>query len=207
MYQRPGLIHPGTASHLDLCGILHAVQTRAAETDGELAEAIARGDAAAEAALYERFALRVRYLAQRQLRSRDLAQDACNETFARTIAAIRGGRLRSAESVASFLLQTSRYVVLEMLRQQRPGHVSLDEHDEDRLAAPVPEEVDESALAAVRTAIRDLAPRDRSFLRMYYYDELPKGEIAERLGISEERVRLIKSRALQRFRRVYEGQD
>ena len=183
------------------------MQSRAAETDGELAEAIARGDAAAETALYERFAVRVRYVAQRQLRSRDLARDACNETFARSIAAIRGGRLRSAESVASFLLQTARYVVLEMMRQQRPGHVPLQDHDEERLAAPTPEEVDEPALAAVRAAIRDLAPRDRSFLRMYYYDELPKDEIARRLGISEERVRLIKSRALHRFRRVYEGQD
>jgi RNA polymerase sigma factor (sigma-70 family) len=49
-----------------------------------------------------------------------------------------------------------------------------------------------------------LKPRERQFLRMYYYEELPKEEIARALGIKEERLRLIKSRALKSFRGIYE---
>ena len=65
------------------------------------------------------------------------------------------------------------------------------------------EEPDRDVLHAVRETIREMTPRDRSFLRMYYYDELSKSDIATRLGIDPERVRLIKSRALQRFRRAF----
>jgi DNA-directed RNA polymerase specialized sigma subunit len=35
---------------------------------------------------------------------------------------------------------------------------------------------------------------------MYYFDELSKEEIARKIGIAEERVRLLKSRALKSFR-------
>jgi len=38
---------------------------------------------------------------------------------------------------------------------------------------------------------------------MCYFDELTKEEIARRLGIQEERVRLVKSRALQQLKVVY----
>ena len=48
-----------------------------------------------------------------------------------------------------------------------------------------------------------LKPREQQFLRMYYYEELPKEEIARKLGIKVERLRLIKSRALQQFREIY----
>jgi DNA-directed RNA polymerase specialized sigma24 family protein len=38
---------------------------------------------------------------------------------------------------------------------------------------------------------------------MYYYEELPNEEIARSLGVKEERLRLIKSRALKSFREMY----
>ena len=40
---------------------------------------------------------------------------------------------------------------------------------------------------------------------MYYYEELPLPEIAVALGIKQERLRLIKSRALQKFRKIYQN--
>ena len=57
---------------------------------------------------------------------------------------------------------------------------------------------------AIAEVARHLKARDREFLRMYYYEELPREEIARVLGVREERLRLIKSRALKRFREVYE---
>ena len=55
----------------------------------------------------------------------------------------------------------------------------------------------------MREVAGSLKPRDREFLRLYYYEDRPREEIASRLGINEERLRLIKSRALKRFGDAY----
>lgn len=173
-------------------------------SDSELAEAVALGEPAADARLYERFGSRVHHLAQRELRARDLADDARNETFLRVITALRQGRLRIPGSLASFVLQTTRYVIYETLRhERRPRHEPLDERLVASLKAPSAEVFDVAVADAVRQTIDGLSSRDRAFLRMYYYEELPTADIARRLGIDAERVRLIKSRALARFRDAY----
>ena len=56
---------------------------------------------------------------------------------------------------------------------------------------------------AIELVISRLKPRERAFLRLFYYDELPKEEISRRLAVPEERLRLIKSRALKSFREMY----
>jgi DNA-directed RNA polymerase specialized sigma24 family protein len=38
---------------------------------------------------------------------------------------------------------------------------------------------------------------------MHFYDELPTEEIARRVAIAPERVRLVKSRALKHFREIH----
>jgi RNA polymerase sigma-70 factor (ECF subfamily) len=180
-------------------------QAGPASTDAELALAIGRGDPDAESELYRRFGSRVLYLAQRELRSRDLAEDARSETFLRTLTALRDGTVRKPESLASFVLQTTRYVVFELRRRQRPD-VPLNT-EAAMVEAPLVETPDPETIDAVRAIIHDLSPRDRHCLRLLYYDDLPKEEIARRLGIDPERVRLVKSRALARFRRAYEDRD
>ncbi len=174
-------------------------------TDAELAQAIARGDRTAETVLFERFNRRVLFLARRQLRSADLAEEARSETFLRALVAIREGRLRASGALAGFILQTTRNVVYEILRQhRRTTGLRDDNEDPATIAATGDEPPDPDLLDAVRDALADLAPRDRECLRLLYFDELPKEEIARRLHIDPERVRLVKSRALQRFRRAYE---
>lgn len=63
--------------------------------------------------------------------------------------------------------------------------------------------IDSEASRAIEEAARRLKPREQEFLRMHYYEELPKEEIARSLGVKQERLRLIKSRALKRFRESY----
>ena len=60
--------------------------------------------------------------------------------------------------------------------------------------------LDQRVKDAIDAVIAQLKPRERDFLRMYYFEELPKEEIARRIGIAEERVRLLKSRTLKSFR-------
>ena len=168
-----------------------------------MVEAIQRGQTAAEAALYEKYAARVYYLALSELRAPADAEDVRAETFLRVIPAIRAGRLRSPEALASFILGTAANVIRELARKGRRAEpVSDQELEQLRRAESPPPDAD--TRRAIEQVIGRLKPREQAFLRMYYYEERSKEEISERLGIKEDRMRLIKSRALKSFREIYE---
>jgi RNA polymerase sigma-70 factor (ECF subfamily) len=157
-----------------------------------------------EETLYEKYAARVYYLALRELRSPADAEDVRSETFLRVFQALRDNRLREPQALASFILGTTRNVSREWLRKQ--GRLEqLDEHqgEESGSGAP-PLLLDSEVKESIERVLHRLKPREKAFLRLYYYDELPAPEIARQLGMKEERLRLIKSRALKRFREIYE---
>ncbi len=170
----------------------------------QLATDIQTRQSAAEAALYEKYSMRVFYLALSELRSREDAEDVRTETFLRVMKAIRNDQLRSADSLPSFIVGTAHNVIREGFRQRhRAGQITQLELERTAAAAPDPFFVDPHVKRAVEQVIERLKPRERAFLRMYYYEELPQEEIASRLGLRQERLRLIKSRTLKHFREVY----
>lgn len=170
----------------------------------QLVERLQRRDSDAEAEFYARFGARIGYLARRELRSTIEADDVQSETLLRVLSAIRADKLRSADALPSFVLQTARNVIRERQRHTR-RFVPLAEPGEPREpSAPAVEPVDHAATAALTVALGELNARDRAFVKMHFYDDLPRDVIARRLGIDEERVRLVKSRALQRFREAYQ---
>ena len=160
---------------------------------------IGHGDPDALSVLHGQFSDRVYFVALRELRSPQDAEDVRTETFIRVLEAIRAGRLESPGALAGFVLATARNVIREFGRQGRRAE-AIDDRD---FAASADTQSDHIARQAVEWVIRRLKPRERSFLRLYYYEELPKAEISRQLGIPEERLRLIKSRALKSFREVY----
>lgn len=165
---------------------------------------IRQGDAEAEALLYEKFYARVYFTALSETHSKDDAEDIRAETFLRVIQALRQDKLRSADSLPSFIVGFTLNVIREYVRQKYRAD-SLEDYEYDVASEISLESVflEAETSRALEEAARHLKPREQQFLRMYYYDELPKEEIARRLGINEERVRLIKSRALQSFREIY----
>lgn len=174
------------------------------EQDVALAATIRDGGAEAEAALYEKYAARVYYLALRELRSHADAEDVRAETFLRVFQAIREDRVREPQALASFILG-SAYNVCREWRRRQSRHEHLSEHQqEERSSTRAPLLLDGDVKGAIERTLRRLKPREQEFLRLYYYDELPATEIALRLGLKEERLRLIKSRALKSFREIYE---
>ena len=172
--------------------------------NSDLVSSIQQGDAAAETALYEKFSARIYFLAVSELRSKDDAEDIRAETFLRVIQALREGKLRSADSLPSFIVGFALNVIREHRRHQSRMD-SLEDHDYDVASDGSLEDVflDAETSRALEQAVSKLKPREQQFLRMYYYEELPKEEISARLGIKEDRLRLIKSRALQSFREIY----
>ena len=161
---------------------------------------IGQGDPAAVSSLHDRFSERVYFMALRDLRSRADAEDVRNETLIRVLQAIRADRLVSASALPSFVLATARNVIREFGRQGRRAEPI---EDREFAASDPTSEVDHTVKRAIEIVIRRLKPRERSFLRLYYYEELSKKEISWRLGIPEERLRLVKSRALKNFREIY----
>ncbi|MBL8205776.1 MAG: sigma-70 family RNA polymerase sigma factor [Blastocatellia bacterium] len=173
-------------------------------SNNDLVNKIQQGDSAAEAVLYEKFSQRIYFLALSELRSKDDAEDIRAETFLRVIQALREGKLRSADSLPSFIVGFALNVIRE-LRRHTSRTDSLEDHDYDVAGDGSLEDVflDAEASRAIEEAAKQLKPREQQFLRMYYYEELPKEEISARLGIKEDRLRLIKSRTLQSFREIY----
>jgi RNA polymerase sigma-70 factor (ECF subfamily) len=173
--------------------------------DRELVASVEHGDTLAESALYQKYSNRLYFLALSELRSREDAEDVRAETFTRVLLALREGKLRKPDSLSSFIVGIALNVIRES-RRQRFGAESLSDH-ELKLAGEVSPEkafLDQEVSSSIAETVKHLKPRERDFLRMYYYEELPLPEIAGALGIKQERLRLIKSRTLQRFRKIYQ---
>jgi len=168
--------------------------------DADLVQRIQSGDPAAGEILYQRYSARLLYLALVRVRSRHDAEDARSETLLRVLSAIRNRELRSPGALASFCLRTLDHVVLEMQRKQKRAERFVTDEPTHCIHEYF---LDDEVKAAIERTFARLKPRERDFLRMYYYDELPKEEIARRTGIAGERVRLLKSRALKSFREMY----
>jgi DNA-directed RNA polymerase specialized sigma24 family protein len=103
----------------------------------------------------------------------------------------------SPSALPYFVLATARNVIREFGRRGRRAEPERD------FPAATAGGVDHAVTRAIESIIGRLKPREREFLRPYYSDELTKTEIGRRLGIQEDRRRLIKSRALQSFGEIY----
>jgi len=173
--------------------------------DSQLATSIAQGNRAAESALYEKYSDRIFYLALSERCSRDEAEDVRAETFLRVIQSLRQGKLQKPESLASFIVGIALNVMREHNRQ-RATTEPLSERENEIAGAESPDSsfLDKEVARSIAEAAAQLRPRERDFLRLYYYEELSKEEISSRLGIKQERLRLIKSRTLKRFREIYD---
>jgi RNA polymerase sigma-70 factor (ECF subfamily) len=175
---------------------------RAPAPDAELVHSIQNGIDSAGADLFEKYSGRVYYLALRQLRSHADAEDVRAETFLRVLKAIRSQQVRAPDSLSSYILGTARNIILEAIRSP---HRAASERDVPDVPSPEPDPaLDEDVRHAIEVTIHRLKPKEREFLRLYYYEDLPKEEIARRLGIDAERVRLVKHRCLKSFREIYE---
>ena len=168
-------------------------------SDIDLVARIQSGEQNAEAELYERYGPRVFYLALPRTHSREDAEDLRSETLLRVLSAIRNRQLREPGALARFILRTLDNVVLEAARRESRARLAASQQSDPR--THVHEHfLDDHVKDAIEGTLKGLKPRERDFLRLYYYEELSKEEIALRIGIAGERVRLLKSRALKSFR-------
>jgi RNA polymerase sigma-70 factor (ECF subfamily) len=158
-------------------------------------EAVLNGDAAAFAAIVERWQVPLVNLAYRFCRDRERAEDMAQEAFLRVYQRLGTWRRDAAFSTWMFALATNLY--RDEIRKYKPPSIPF----EDDLAAESSEEdaADEAdRRRLVQTALQSLPPRYRDPLLLFYFHEQNVAATAASLRLPEGTVkaRLSRGRAL-----------
>jgi len=169
-------------------------------TDVALVQQIASGiDHAAEAEFCRRMAPRIRLYGLRHLRNESAADDLTQQVLITTLEALRAGRLREAEKLASFVLGTCRMTVLDQRRGALRKQRLLEQYGQD-LLPPVRPSLPLLDHQKLTRCLQNLKERERTVVVMTFYDEQSGAEVAGALGVSEANVRVIRHRALNQLR-------
>lgn len=141
-------------------------------------------------------------------RDEDEAEDLCAEVF-RSLIEEGGARLRVYDpryALSTWLGAIARSVALDRLRSRRAA-----ERAERRAPPPAEEEspLEQAARGetsrAVEAILRELSPRERLVVRLFYYRGLRYREIASALGMPVNTVSSILFRALEKLRERLSG--
>ena len=169
--------------------------------DAELVRQIGSGtDREAEAELFRRMAPRIRLYGLRHLRDEHAAEDLAQQVLVTTLEALRAGRLREPEKLASFVLGTCRMMVLGLRRNAQRKERLLEQFGAD-LLAPVQPSMPCLDHEKLRRCVQNLKERERAVVVMTFYDEQTGADLAGFLGVSEANVRVIRHRAIHQLRR------
>jgi RNA polymerase sigma-70 factor (ECF subfamily) len=169
-------------------------------TDAELVRQIASGsDSEAEAELFRRMAPRIALYGLRHLRDEHAAQDLTQQVLVKTLEALRSGRLRQADKLASFVLGTCRMTVLDLRRGTQRKQRLLEQFGADLQwrVQPHMTQLDQEQL---RRCLQNLKERERTVIVLSFYDEQTAADVANFLGVSEANVRVIRHRAIHQLR-------
>jgi RNA polymerase sigma-70 factor (ECF subfamily) len=170
-----------------------------APSDADLVRRIRSGqDSEAEGELYRRMAPRVRLYGLRHLRDGHAADDLTQQVLITTLEALRAGRLREPEKLASFVLGTCRMTVLDLRRGVQRRERLLEQFGADLLPAPSSGPVLEHEQLA--RCMVELKERDGTVVAMTFYDDRTGADVAGFLGLSEANVRVIRHRAIHQLR-------
>jgi RNA polymerase sigma-70 factor (ECF subfamily) len=165
----------------------------------ELPNRIRGGDRLAESELAARFRERVYVMALARTRDREAALEIAQDVMVAVLVALRDGRLRKSESLASFVFSTARHHVGSHLRSAVRDRSAPPQPT--RNPNPSPEEQMEAneRLDLIRRALKELGPADREILILTLVEGLTPREIAFRLDVDPDVVRQRKSRAKRRI--------
>lgn len=168
--------------------------------DAELARRIGSGtDREAEAQFFRRMSPRVRLYGLRHLRDEHAAEDLVQQVLITALEALRAGRLREPEKLASFVLGTCRVTVLDLRRNRQRRQRLLEAYGAD-LPAPAQPSAPGLDHDKLRRCVQNLKERERTVVVMTFYDEQTGADLASFLGVSEANLRVIRHRAIHRLR-------
>jgi RNA polymerase sigma factor (sigma-70 family) len=113
-------------------------------------------------------------------------EDVVNEVITQVIEKVRKGEFRGDSSIGTFIYTITSRRIVDHIRQKTKVLRSVPE------PAALPDPCDSAEhrerARILAEAIQRLKPKFKDVLDLYYYQELSRDEVAERLGISPRRV-------------------
>jgi RNA polymerase sigma factor (sigma-70 family) len=113
-------------------------------------------------------------------------EDVVNEVITQVIEKVKKGEFRGESSIGTFIYTITSRRIVDHIRQKTKVLRSAPE------PAPLPDPCDDAErrekARILAEAIQQLKPKFKEVLNLYYYQELTRDEVAERLGISPRRV-------------------
>jgi RNA polymerase sigma-70 factor (ECF subfamily) len=172
-----------------------------------LARAIAAsppgGAAEEEARLVRALAPRVRLYGLKHLRDAARADDLAQEVLLTTLERLRAGKIREPERIVSFVLGTSRAMVIDLVRGERRRRELGELFLPGLAVTQAPREP--LALDRLADCLERLSARARAVVTMTFYAERDAAQIAQELTLSPGNVRVLRHRALEHLRGCMEG--
>lgn len=156
-----------------------------------------------ESHLFSYFSLGVQIKLRALLRSRELIQDAAQETFLRVLSYFRSGKtLDNPASLPGFVHTTCHNVALEFLRAHTRHDQFPENLPEPIATGPDPERlmVTDECKTLVLRVLNELSEKDRRLLRRIFLDEEDKDVVCRELGVDRDYLRVMLHRACRRFK-------
>ena len=182
-------------------GCFQGKRTIEAETrPGEVARAVARakqGDRAAIRFLYLRYSGNVYGYARSIVRNDHDAEDVVQQVFTRMLTAIQNYEQRSVP-FSAWLLRITHNMAIDYLRRRTPVC-----EDPERAVVEERTEFEAGQLrGALREALAELPEVQREIVVLRHFSGLSPGEIAERMGRTEDSIHGLHHRARRSLKRA-----
>lgn len=113
-------------------------------------------------------------------------EDVADEIITQVIEKVRKGEFRGESSIGTFIYTVTSRRIIDHIREK----TKVLRHAPEPAPFPDPAEAVEARERAARIsrAVKRLKPKFREVLYLYYYKELPREDVAKRLGIPPRRV-------------------
>ena len=153
------------------------------------------------------FSSLMRFKLRGMIRSPQVVEDVCQETFMRIFRILRSDRgLDNPERLPAFVHTVCKNVALEHLRALG-RHPQIPENAPDVSAEEIDFNaslVNEERKQVIRRVLGELSGRDQQILRMVYLEEVDKVQVCNHFHVKPDHLRLLLHRAKGRFRKVLE---
>ncbi len=113
-------------------------------------------------------------------------EDVVNEIITQVIEKVKKGEFRGESSIGTFIYTITSRRIVDFIRQKTKILRGVPE------PSPWPDPCEDAETRErakiLAEAIQQLKPKFKEVLQLYYYQEMSRSEVAERLGISPRRV-------------------
>lgn len=158
-------------------------------------------DSDAEGELYRRLAPRVRLYGLKHLRDAAAAADLAQDVLVMTLERLRSGAIREPDRVVSFVLGTSRQMVIDRRRGETRHQRILTTFTADLPPSEASGERYGLDNARLWRCLEALPPRERTIVLLSFYDERSAADVGCEVGLSAANVRVVRHRSIERLRR------